>query len=131
MDGADLRGLEWDGQQERGAPVVYVSEGRQANYASRVKCGRGHFLLDTCGKNSTRYRFPIVRAAQNIGSRSSPLGSREGCVDARHAGWSSTMPKAGAIECLWSARSQFHGWQDSTGPGATPYGRYLVEVVIF
>jgi hypothetical protein len=115
-----------------GAPVVWVAEGRQANYANASACDRGHSFIDTCDQNFVRYRFPIQSQSQNIGSRTHPAGANDGCVGPDHIGWKSIMTVAGSIECLWSRARPFRGWQSSAMRGAaTPYGRYLDEIASF
>src|SRR5690606_3383380 len=85
--GADCRwyrGLEverfaWADGVALGAPIVWVAEGRQANYPGRAACDRGHHRIDTCDANRLAYRYPIASTAQNIGSRARPVGGRGGC----------------------------------------------------
>jgi hypothetical protein len=42
------------------APVIWVAEGRQANYPSKRSCDRGIHSIDTCDRNTLRYRYPIL-----------------------------------------------------------------------
>lgn len=106
----------------RGAPVVWVAEGRQANYPSRAACDRGHSRIDTCDRNRWRYRFPVDSQRRNVGSPQRPMG----CVTAAELGSRSRMPVASARECIRDD-ARFRGWQ-ARGAGATGYGRYLREV---
>jgi hypothetical protein len=120
--GRELARLEWSGA----APVVWVAEGRHANYPSRRACDRGHGFIDTCDRHETRYAFPI-RSDGNIGSRSFPA-EPGGCHAAESLGSSRVAP--GAVECLWRSDAPFRGWQ-ARGPGVTSYERYLREIVGF
>jgi hypothetical protein len=117
-----LADFEWSGA----APVIWVAEGRNANYPSQQACDRGHYSLDTCDHNDTRYTFP-VRPDRNIGSRSKPLGT-DGCVFGRDLGTRAVAPNV--TECFWRSGISFRGWQ-STGTGATGYWRYLGDIAGF
>jgi hypothetical protein len=109
------------------APIIWVSDGRHANYPSRSACGRGHLWLDTCDADARAVRFP-VSAARNIGSRSMPLqieGQPPGCVTGAFVEPDDPLVVAArALECFWDAGVRFGGWQ-SSGRGSTAYGRYL------
>ena len=129
---ADLAVFDWADGMRRGAPLVWVAEGRHANYPGRAACDRGHMHVDTCDRNRLGYRFPIVSMAQNIGSRTRPVGGAGGCVGAAAAGWRSTRVDPDAVECFWYPAAPFHGWQRTpAGAGATAYARYLDEVAEF
>lgn len=126
----ELASFGWVDRTPEGAPVVWVAEGRHANYPSRAACERGHFFVDTCERNDVRVRFPVISARQNIGSRAHPAGRAGGCVG---AGWSEAASRPAALggeECFWSADAPFGGWA-SSGGGSTPYFRYLVHVAGF
>lgn len=113
-----------------GAPVVWVSEGRHANYPSRAACDRGHRAIDTCDRNARRNRFR-VREGHDIGSEARPgieSGGRRGCVVGADVGSDAEVARD-AVECLWSDQP-FRGWQRA-GDGATPYLRYLKEVAAY
>lgn len=125
--GAELDAFEWVGAR-RGAAVVWVAEGRQANYPSTSACDAGHFGLDTCDRNSVGYRFPIRSGMQNIGSRVRPLGAADGCITAASLGSRSEVPVPGIEECFWSSSAGFGGWLPrSREARTTPYERYLRE----
>jgi hypothetical protein len=118
--GEELRRFEW----REHAPVVWVAEGKQANYPSAAACDAGHWFYDTCDRNSRTYRFPIVRHALNIGSRAKPLNG-SGCVDARHPAWRSTLTSPDVTECFWTPDRRFTGWQSPAYGSATAYEHYL------
>jgi hypothetical protein len=126
-EGEDLNAFEWLEVEGTRIPVVWVSDGRQANYPSRAACDRGHMRIDSCDADARAVRFPVT-AARNIGSRAVPLtepGRPAGCVsgafvEPRDPLLVSTL----AIECFWDVRAPFGGWQAS-GDGVTPYARYL------
>lgn len=120
--GVDLQRFGW---HDRG-PVVWVAEGRNANYPSWQACNAGHRTMDTCARNDASYRFP-VRADANLGSRASP-GLEDGCLTGHQLGRRTVDPKR--RECFWSPDAAFRGWQPS-GVGATSYERYLREVAGF
>lgn len=123
----DLDRFEWVDDLERGAPVVWVSDARNANYPSHAACERGHWRIDSCDAASVPYRFPVT-PERNIGSRAVPIVDGDhapGCVSGRFVEPADRMIVAGdALECFWNAASAFGGWQGA-GPGATAYGRYL------
>lgn len=121
--GRELDRFTWVG----GAPVIWVSEGRHANYPSSAACDRGHFAVDTCDRNTARQRFPVVEG-RNIGSEANPLvraGASPGCVAGATVGSGAEVVRD-AVECFWSEKP-FRGWQGE-GEGATPYVRYLEQV---
>jgi hypothetical protein len=125
----ELDAFAWSGPQHGSAPVIWVAEGRNANYPSRRSCDRGHFYLDTCDRNTVRERFPIVPGL-NLGSRNAPIRDGDtspGCV----RGSTLREPRADpeAVECFWSD-APFRGWRGE-GPGATAYGDYLEQIARF
>jgi hypothetical protein len=119
-ESSELERFEW----EDVAPVIWVAEGRQANYPSRAACDRGHHTLDTCDRNAVRYSFPVTGSAQNAGSSGAP-NPASGCVAGRLLGSARVRPDA--LECFWTPGQPFRGWQGE-GQGVTGYHRYLVEV---
>ena len=123
----DLDAFEWVNDIERGAPVVWVSEARNANYPSYAACERGHWRIDRCDRASVPFLFPVA-VERNIGSREVPLVNDQnepGCVSGRFVEPVDRMIVApDAVECFWSTEGTFGGWQGAEG-GATPYGRYL------
>ena len=129
---SDLRAFEWVDGIERGAPLVWVSDARNANYPSYGACERGHMRMDTCQRNSVPYRFPVV-PARNIGSRAVPFvrpSQPAGCASGRFVEPSDILVVApAALECFWDESKRFLGWQGSIHEeGATPYGVYLQQL---
>lgn len=123
--GNELSAFAWGEHEFGGAPVIWVAEGRQANYPSWQACDRGHASIDTCDQHDTEYRFPIHSSCQNIGSAANPIG----CATASALGSPSLQPAVDAEECIWDEQARFFGWQGSEqGGGATPYARYLREI---
>lgn len=102
------------------APIVWVAEGRNANYPSRVACDSGHHSIDTCDHNDVQYRFPVA-AERNIGSRQRPV-AEGGCIAGTQL--NSPMVVGDVVECFWRPEVRFRGWQDSS-KGVTGYFRYL------
>lgn len=128
----DLDRFEWVASQHGGAPVIWVADGRQANYPTSTACDRGHTFVDTCARNRVRYRFPIESQLQNIGSRTYPVGAGGGCVGTDQIGWDSLLADQNELECFWRPDTPFRGWQGGAFEGnATPYARYLDEIVRF
>lgn len=129
-DGTALRDFDWLDGVERGAPVVWVSDGRNANYPSRAACERGHGGMDACGSDPEVYRFPVMRA-RNIGSRAVPIrqpGQVPGCVTgAVVEPVDRLIVSHQAVECFWTGSAPFGGWQGG-GAGATSYARYLDHI---
>lgn len=123
----DLEQFEWVSDIDRGAPVVWVSDARNANYPSYAACERGHWRIDSCDSASVPYAFPVT-AERNIGSRAVPLVNGEhppGCVSGEFVEPLDRMIVApDAVECFWSAEAPFGGWQGVDG-GETAYGEYL------
>jgi hypothetical protein len=124
-----LDAFSWTGAPLRSAPIVWVSEGRNANYPSRLACDRGHRYLDTCDRNSVRAAFPIS-TDRDIGSRSAPIRGRPtqpGCVEGSELADPRARPEA--VECFWSD-APFRGWQ-LQGAGSTAYLVYLERIAAF
>ncbi|HEX6133347.1 MAG TPA: hypothetical protein VFZ24_05275 [Longimicrobiales bacterium] len=123
----DLSEFAWNGGVDRGAPVVWVSDARNANYPSYQACERGHLGFDSCVRSAGQYRFPVI-SRRNIGSRNVPIrqpGEPAGCVTGEFVepvDW--LLVSATALECFWNPTVRFRGWQGS-GEGATAYGAYL------
>lgn len=110
------------------APVVWVADGRHANYPTRANCDRGHRFTDSCDGPRVAYSFPVARD-RNVGSATRPIAGT-GCVDAAHGGLPGSDPDPENVECFWTDRP-FRGWQGVAFQGVTPYRRYLLEVVGF
>lgn len=111
---------------DSGRPIIWVAEGRNANYPSSKKCDRGLHSIDTCDNNTATYTFP-VDAARNIGSRERPAFAA-GCVDSSEV--SEVQVAHGTSECFWRLDRPFAGWQKDA-QGVTPYARYLIEIAGF
>lgn len=126
-EGPALDQFEWSNNIERGAPIVWVSDARNANYPSLAACERGHGGMDACDRNAEAYRFP-VSAARNIGSRGVPMhlpGQAPGCVAGAFVEPADRLiVSPTAVECFWSRSAPFGGWQGGS-TGVTAYGRYL------
>jgi hypothetical protein len=119
----DRSRFSWADGRRYGAPIVWVSEGKHANYYSQAKCdGGGAMGFDTCEFNNGSHVFPVVYSQQNIGSRSTPLRDCAGPF------WGSQETNPQALECMWSTtiRSRFDGWQGyASGTAAALYGDLL------
>ena len=59
----ELAAFEWS----NASPVIWVAEGRNANYPSQRRCNEGHHSIDTCDRNEFRYSFPLD-PARNLGT---------------------------------------------------------------
>lgn len=123
----ELDRFEWVNDIERGAPVVWVSDARNANYPSYIACERGYRRIDGCDPGSVPYRFPVM-PERNIGSRAVPITDGDhppGCVSGRFVEPADQLIVApDAVECFWTVSAAFGGWQ-GTDEGATAYNRYL------
>ncbi len=114
--------LTWIGT----SPLIWVAEGKNANYASRASCDRGHWHFDTCDRNQKGVHFPIEGHAQNIGSSAQPFPWHRddpACVSAFEVPW---IPFRES-ECIWTD-ARFRGWGGDSQAGSTGYRRYLDEV---
>ncbi len=83
--------FSWVDGKVRGAPVIWVAEGKHSNYSTREDCDAGGLAgSDTCDQNDRFYRFPVRFTQQNIWSRAIP---QQACVGAsldilaQYAGW--------------------------------------------
>jgi hypothetical protein len=135
VGGGKVNGCNWfDWNQfefvdiARGAPVIWVAEGKHANYRSQSLCNSGAVAQqDTCDANTAFHRYPTGNGQQNIGSRASPLRD---CA-APLTGSAYGSPQVNPIECMWTPTSLFRGWWGDWLPGslevtgAKPYSTVL------
>lgn len=105
----------WRDGKLLGAPVIWVSESKKANYYSEADCDAGGgpgwpINSDTCEYANRIMVFPVAYTQQNIGSRNTPLRDCEVAFSA------SPMTHGGALECMWSSppSGRFNGWQSNT-----------------
>jgi hypothetical protein len=130
--GEALGDFAWADGVARGAPVVWVARGKHAHYPTHRACDRGHWGYDSCDDNDVAYRFPVLGAAQNVGSRAAPLPTPDGCVGGSALPLGAAGAAPGARECVWDRARPFRGWQGAAA-GAAPsaYARYLLDVAGF
>jgi hypothetical protein len=104
---------------EHGAPIVWVSQDKHANYHSYQQCTYSSWGVDYCGNNNLAVRFPVT-PGYNVGSFHAKLVD---VVGGRRPG---TRALPGATESMWQVIGayRFYGWQEHIG-GATPYGLIL------
>lgn len=116
------RPFSWVYGKVRGAPIIWVADGKHANYSSREDCDAGGVAgSETCDQNDRFYRFPVRFPQQNIWSRAVP---HEPCVGASL--WGSTRVAPGTTECFWPRRT-FYGWQGRDLIGSTAYSDILAQ----
>ena len=108
--------------QGRWHPLVWVSNGKHANYASQEACTTPplkvityHLPLfeDDCSGRRDTVDVRVLRGA-NLGGGGLPLAN---CVGSREL-------ETENVECLWTVHGRFRGWQ-KTKPGertSTGYG---------
>jgi hypothetical protein len=114
--------FSWVDGTVRGAPIIWVAEGKHSNYSSADDCDSGGLAgSDSCEHNDRFYRFPVRFAQQNIWSRAVP---HEPCVGASL--WGSTRVAPGTTECFWPRRT-FYGWQGLNRTGSTAYSDLLAQ----
>jgi hypothetical protein len=111
--------------RNRGYPVVWVADGKHANYASRAACSNR--ATETCdGNPDSGSRLEFV-GARNIGSVQENLISYESCVPGGRL--YQTYPDQYGIECFWRGGEwfRFSGWASVQAPeDASPYRTPLV-----
>jgi hypothetical protein len=129
--------FEWRNDKPQGAPVVWVSEKKHANYPSQATCNSGVTFgicplcteFEHCEFNTIGQVFPVVYTQQNIGSRTTPLR------DCAPAFWGSAETGGGWEECMWQAPlglNRFNGWQyPMVNNGSAPYVHWLVFYAMF
>ena len=122
LPGVPAQPFSWVDGTVRGAPIIWVADGKHGNYSSRADCDLGGLAgSDSCAENDRFYRFPVRFPQQNIWSRAVP---QEACVGASL--WGSTRVAAGATECFWP-RQTFYGWQGLELTGSTAYSDILEQ----
>jgi hypothetical protein len=138
-----------------GAPKIWVSEKKHANYPSRDSCNSGGDPMgfaDVCPIGSYLRRFPILYARQNIGSGDYPFPARSGNSTGALGGNDCVTPTSFSEpnrlrelnpdafdgtyrECFWrgwqDAASVFRGWLSHTGNTSTPYSLSLANYAGF
>jgi hypothetical protein len=120
---------EWVDGRLLGAPYVWVSRGKHANYVTEDQCDR---LFEDC-ELDTLMPFPVGNVLANIGSRLHPMRD---CAPPLS---NSTMVNHSLTECMWSHNNiwdpplgRFNGWQSAiVGDPPGPYGRWLAEIAGF
>ena len=127
--GDELRAFAWAGDTVRGAPRVWVARGKHGGYPTRAACDGGHWGLDSCDGNGESYRFPILSARQNLGSREHPGPTADGCLTSASLAFPGAAP--GARECPWDEAQPFRGWQSPGAGAASSYARYLARIAAF
>lgn len=119
----------WVGGQRYGAPIVWVSEGKHANYPSASACEEGGaYNSDSCEFNDSSRRIPIVYTQQNVGSRIERL------QDCMAPFWGSPLTDPSTQECMWRTHGvqRFNGWQSAVyGPPPQRYGDILLTYAGF
>ena len=114
--------FSWIDGTVRGAPIIWVAEGKHSNYSTREDCNGGGLAgSDTCDQDDRFYRFPVRFGQQNIWSRAMP---QQACVGASL--WGSTRVASGTTECFWP-RQTFYGWQGLYLVGSTAYSDILAQ----
>ncbi|HKW08796.1 MAG TPA: hypothetical protein VJO33_00365 [Gemmatimonadaceae bacterium] len=114
-----------------GAPVIWVSYGKHANYRSAQACNTSNnvVVVDLCLFGYADRRFPVLYSWQNIGSAKKPQAGLY--LPPR---WGSAYATPGTAESFWDAFSWFNGWNPRTVPnveGSTPYGQILAGYAHF
>lgn len=105
----------WVDDISLGAPVVWVSLAKHANFPNKDVCDGSK---DSCVHSGPTHRFPVGQEG-NIGS------SHHRFVDCTTGRSSSTMKDTGETECLWGW-NRFNGWQaNEEGIAPTGYGEIL------
>ena len=111
---------------------LWLADARPARLAGGYLFAARPRGYDACDRNTAVVRFPVVSAAQNIGSRAHPTPSPDGCLPASALPLGPSGLDPTARECLWDPTRPFRGWQpDTRGRGPTSYGRSLAEVADF
>jgi len=102
----------------RGAPNVYASGGKHANYNTEANCEDWeNFESADCGSGPLTTFF-TVHQGRNLGNRSNKLVTcpteQDNTCDDGHTldGW----------ECMWNTSGSFDGWHYNFSDDATPYG---------
>jgi hypothetical protein len=104
------------GDKVGGYPIVFVSEGKHANYVSDSECDMGGTAnLDNCSTSLSPARVEIYGNA-NLGGYAHQFIN---CVYSGSPFYSSNQ------ECLWSG-SDFGGWQ-GINPKSSPYSNRLAD----
>jgi hypothetical protein len=125
----DWPSFQWVDGHSRGAPIIWVAEGKNANYKSKASFDDGGaFGFDTCEFSNTLQPFPVQYHQQNVGSRHLP---RVDCGPPLSV-WPSTARDTSLTECIWSSSPKYRGWQPPAtwlGDAPTNYGDLLATYI--
>lgn len=136
--------LFWVDNKFGGAPLIWVSVSKHANFPSEDDCNSWYgTAIEECAPVGSPIRFPVTNIQQDIGSRSYPSRDCGGPFSA------SSLTDPGVEECLWSWEppscfagvvvtrcntplQAFRGWQrENVGPAPMPYGQVLEQYAGF
>lgn len=111
----------------QGYPLIWVSEGKHANYVSRDACNDGH--AETCEANPFRGTRLAFDGTHNIGSIQANLISPRSCVTG--GPYHVQSPDAYGVECFWEGGDEpsyrFSGW--APAHQSTDAQAYIVPLV--
>lgn len=114
-DGADTYAASDLDYAPTANPLVWVANGKHANYRSQAVCDAGAFYYDTCDHPGARLPLEVLLSA-NLGESNhnilNGVGSRIG---------------AAGFEWYWDVTKPFLGWfPRSQGGDTTPYAQSLI-----
>jgi hypothetical protein len=129
-------GFDWYQGVYRGAPIVWVSTRKHANYSSHSECNHQYNgFTEECSNVALTTRFPVVNASQNIGSGDYPTPWRDPGSPTRDClppYWGSERllqinPNAYSYTACWWNTDDVHfdGWVDPYGSSGDGYGTVL------
>jgi len=111
-----------------GYPLVFASQGKHANYATRSACANTSLPQDYCNSNPDRGVRLAFSTYHNIGSAHQNMINPGACVTGGRL--VAYYPENYGTECFWVPRQKFKGWERyAQEHDATPY--YTVLIVAF
>ncbi len=113
----------------RGAPEVYVSLGKHANYVTASQCNTsdaGRINWDNCTDSWQPRRFPIVYRWQNIDFPESGVFSPEGVLR-RWPGSTFRGFRGQYATELFRPGARFNGWVNLYGDEPAAYGDHMLK----
>lgn len=115
--------LEFDGDGSSSRPVIWVAEGKHANYRSQAHCEGGAFFnLDRCDTPGSRLEVEVLPNA-NLGNSGNEPGQSQ--IIFGNVGSRTGRP---GNENFWSTTYFFLGWwnrPENTASNTTAYGKSL------
>jgi hypothetical protein len=108
-----------------GYPLIWVADGKHANYESEYECDTGAFLgADDCKAERNEVRLNVMVNSGNIGSHFEHLIDGATCMNANHP---AILYGSGCGTEYYFTDEEFRGWYSGTGVASRSYAEIVDE----